>query len=88
LEKPTRIVPGRVYKYTIPIYPLGNVFLKGHRLRLTVSSSSFPRWLPNHNKFMLNNEAAPWTVARNTIYHDAQHPSVVILPIVAAKPID
>jgi putative CocE/NonD family hydrolase len=84
LEKPTRIVPGRIYKFAIPIYPVGNVFLKGHRLRLTVSSSSFPRWLPSHNKFMINNEAAPWTVARNTIYHDAQHPSALVLPIVAA----
>ena len=84
LEKPTPIVPGRAYKYSIPIYPVGNVFLKGHRLRLTVSSSSFPRWLPNHNKFMLDNEQAPWTTARNTIYHDPQHPSVLVLPVIPA----
>lgn len=84
LEQPTAIVPGRVYKYTIPIYPVGNVFKKGHRLRLTVSSSSFPRWLPNHNRFMFDNEQAPWTTAINTIYHDEQRPSVLIVPVIPA----
>ncbi len=84
LERPSEIVPGRVYMYTIPIYPVGNVFQKDHRLRLTVSSSSFPRWLPNHNKFMLDNEQAPWTTAINTIYHDAPRPSVLILPVLPA----
>ncbi|HWP85216.1 MAG TPA: CocE/NonD family hydrolase, partial [Terriglobia bacterium] len=84
LENPAPIVPGRIYKFTIPIYPVGNVFLKGHRIRLTVSSSSFPRWLVNHNKFSIDNEKAPWTTARNTVYHDAQRPSVLILPVIPA----
>src|SRR5581483_10760678 len=81
LERPTPIVPKQIYKLTIPIFPVGNVFLKGHRLRLTVSSSSFPRWLPNHNRFSINNEDAPWTNATNTLYHDAQHPSALIIPV-------
>jgi putative CocE/NonD family hydrolase len=82
LEEPTPIVPKRVYKLTIPIYPVGNVFLKGHRMRLTVSSSSFPRWLPNHNKFMEDNEKAPWTTTFNTIYHDTQRPSTLVVPVI------
>jgi predicted acyl esterase len=65
---------------------VGNVFLKGHRLRLTVSSSSFPRWLPNHNKYMVDNEEAPWVTAFNTVYHDAQRPSVLIVPVIPAGP--
>lgn len=85
LENPTPIVPGKVYKLTIPIYPVSNVFQKGHRLRLTVTSSSFPKYLPNHNKFMLDNEAAPWVTARNTVYHDPQRPSVLTVPFIPAK---
>jgi len=85
LENPTAIEPGKIYKLTIPIYPVSNVFLKGHRLRLTVSTSSFPKWLPGHNKFADNNEDAPWVHATNTFYHDAQHVSALIVPVIPAK---
>ncbi|MBI4446569.1 MAG: CocE/NonD family hydrolase [Acidobacteria bacterium] len=85
LEKPTPIQPGRVYKMTIPLYPISNLFKKGHRLRVTVTSSSFPKWMPNHNKFAKNNEEAPFTLAKNTLYHDAQRPSSIVLPVVPPK---
>ncbi|MBI4443609.1 MAG: CocE/NonD family hydrolase [Acidobacteria bacterium] len=85
LENPTPIEPGKGYKLTIPVFPISNVFFKGHRIRLTVTSSSFPRWLPNHNKFMLDNEEAPWVTAENTVYHDAQRPSVLIVPVILPK---
>jgi len=84
-SKPTPIKPGQIYKLTIPIYPVSDVFGKGHRLRLTVSSSSFPRWMPSHNKFNLNSEEAPYVAARNTIYHDAQRPSVLTVPVIPAR---
>ncbi len=41
--------------------------------------------MPNHNKFMLNNEQAPYVAARNTIYHDAQRPSVLMVPVIPAR---
>lgn len=82
LENPTPIEPGEVYKLTIPIFPISNVFKQGHRIRLTVSSSSFPKWMPNHNKFMLDNEKAPFVVAQNTVYLDAKRASVLTLPVV------
>ena len=85
LENPTAIEPGKAYKLTIPIFPVSNMFLKGHRLRLTVSSSSFPKWFVGHNKFAKNNEEAPWVHATNTIYHDGQHPSVLIVPVIPPK---
>ena len=87
LENPTPIIPGKIYKLTIAVFPLSNVFFKGHRLRLTVSSSSLPRYLPGHNKFLKNNQEdeAPWIVAHNTVYHDAQRPSVLIVPVVPNK---
>ena len=82
LENPTAIEPGKVYQLKIPIYPISNVFLRGHRLRLTVTSSSFPKWMPNHNKFMLDNEKAPWVTATNTIYHNEERPSVLTVPVI------
>jgi putative CocE/NonD family hydrolase len=82
LSEPSPIEPGRIYKLTIPIFPISNLFERGHRIRLTVSSSSFPRWMPNHNTFAPDNEQAPYVAATNTIYHDAQHPSALILPVV------
>ena len=47
--------------------------------------SNFPRYLQNRNKFMLNNEDAPFTVARNTLYHDAQRPAVLIVPVIPPR---
>src|SRR5262249_37481370 len=47
IENPTPIVPKRIYKLTIPIHPISNQFQKGHRLRLTVASSSFPKYMPS-----------------------------------------
>ncbi len=85
LERPTPISPGKVYKLTVPIHPVSNVFKKGHRLRLAVSSTSFPKYMPNHNKFAENNEEAPWVTARNTIYHDAKRPSALVVPVVTGK---
>ncbi|MBI4442793.1 MAG: CocE/NonD family hydrolase [Acidobacteria bacterium] len=84
LEKPTPIEPGKVYQLTIPIVPISNLFLKGHRLRLTVTSSSFPRYLPIRNKFALNSDETPIVVAENTIYHDSQYPSSLIVPVIPA----
>jgi len=85
LENPTAIEPRKVYKLTIPIYPISNVFLKGHRLRLTVSSSSFPKWLPIHNHFMLDNEQAPFVKATNTVYHDASRLSTLTVPVIPPR---
>ncbi len=85
LEAPTPIVPKRVYKLTVAIHPISNSFLKGHRLRLTVASSSFPKYMPSHNQFMQNNEDAPWNEALNTVYHDPQRPSVLTVPVIPSK---
>ncbi|MBI4481068.1 MAG: CocE/NonD family hydrolase [Acidobacteria bacterium] len=85
LENPTPIEPGKVYKLAISMFPMSNTFLKGHRLRLSVSSNSFPKWLPGHNKFSANNEEAPFATAINTVYLDAQRPSTLTVPVIPAK---
>ena len=81
-EKPEFMNPGEVYRFTIDMVATSNVFLKGHKLRLEVSSSNFPRFDRNLNT---GEEAAQGTrggKATNTIYHDHAHPSALVLPVV------
>jgi hypothetical protein len=85
LTDPTLIEPGKIYKYEIDLGVTGNVFLKGHRLRLEVSSSNFPRFDRNPNTghpIGLNTEMRP---ARQTIHHSAPYPSHLILPVIPAN---
>jgi predicted acyl esterase len=58
------------------------VFLKGHRIRLEVSSSNFPRFDRNLNTSKNASTDATMVKATNTILHDQQYPSALILPIV------
>ena len=81
-EKAELMKPGQIYKFTVDLWATANVFRKGHTLRLEVSSSNFPRFDKNLNtgdNAAVGGESIP---ATNTIYHDAEHPSVLILPIV------
>jgi uncharacterized protein len=84
-EQPTLMNPGQTYKLTIDLWSTSNVFRKGHRLRLEVSSSNFPRFDRNLNTGEDNATGRKPVAASNTIYHDAEHPSVLILPIVRAQ---
>lgn len=75
------IEPGRVYELTIEPFPTANVFKRGHRIRVDVSSSNFPRWDPNPNTgepLGRNRRTVP---ADNTIWHDAARPSRIVLPL-------
>jgi putative CocE/NonD family hydrolase len=74
--------PGRIYTLTIHLYPTSNLFAKGHRIRLDISSSNFPRFDLNPNTGETLNTSRRLAVATNTIYHDHEHPSHVILPII------
>jgi putative CocE/NonD family hydrolase len=76
------IVPGKVYEYKIDLWSTSNVFLKGHRIRLEVSSSNFPRFDRNLNTGKPASTDAAFVKATNTILHDAAHPSVLLLPVV------
>ena len=81
-EAPVLLTPGEIVPYTVELYPMSNVFLPGQRIRLTVTSSSFPKWYPNGNTGREMMEDRPGVVATNTIYHDAEHPSKVVLPVI------
>jgi uncharacterized protein len=76
--------PDRVYALTVDLWATANVFLPGHRIRLEVSSSSFPRLARNTNTGgEMASECLELSVpAVNRIFHDQQHPSHLILPII------
>lgn len=74
--------PGEVYLFMIEMYPTSLVFQKGHRIRLDISSSNFPRFDVNPNTGEPLNNSRRRAIARNTLYHDAQHPSHIVLPTV------
>jgi putative CocE/NonD family hydrolase len=81
-EAPSLLQPGETYEYEIDLWATSNVFKKGHRIRLDITSSNFPRWDRNPNTghdFGVDDELV---VAQQTILHDAEHPSHVVLPIV------
>jgi uncharacterized protein len=75
--------PGRPYEFTIEMYPTSILFRHGHRIRLDISSSNFPRFDVNPNTGEPLNDNRRWRVAENTIYFDPAHPSRILLPVVS-----
>lgn len=75
--------PGEVVSITIVLYPTANRFRKGHRIRLDVSSSNFPRFDVNPNTGEPLGRERSWSIARNTVFHDRSRPSHVTLPLVS-----
>ena len=81
-EKPELANPGEMVHITVDLWATSNVFLAGHKLRLEVSSSNFPRFDRNLNTGEEQARATRMIKATNVIYHDKAHPSALILPIV------
>jgi putative CocE/NonD family hydrolase len=82
LEKATLMKPGQIYKFRIELYPTSILFAKGHRVRVDISSSNFPRFDVNPNTGEPLNKNTKTAVATNTIYTDAEHPSNISLPLI------
>ena len=78
----TPLAPGQVYSLSIDLWATSNVFRAGHRIRLEVSSSNFPRFDRNLNTGEPAATSAKWASATNTILHDKAHPSALLLPVV------
>lgn len=74
--------PGKPYEFTIEMYPTSLLFKRGHRVRLDVSSSNFPRFDVNPNTAEPLNDNRRWQTATNTIFVDRAHPSKLILPVI------
>ncbi len=84
LETHEVVDPGRIYEYTITVFPTSNLFKKGHQIRLEISSSNFPHYDRNLNTGQPIGADGQMIVARQTVYHDAMHPSHIVLPIMPA----
>ena len=85
LEHPTPIEPGKVYPLSISLWATSMLFKAGHRVRLEVSSSNFPRYARNQNTGLPLGTSAKMATARQTVYHDAEHPSRLILPVIGPQ---
>jgi putative CocE/NonD family hydrolase len=81
-QRQTFLEPGQVYPCTIELYPTGNLFQAGHRMRLDISSSNFPRFDVNPNTGEPLGRSRMTRIAENTVYHNRQYPSHVVLPII------
>ncbi|QKR99488.1 CocE/NonD family hydrolase [Sphingomonas sp. CL5.1] len=81
-EHPQPLEPGKVHALTVRAFPTSNLFRAGHRIRIEVSSSNFPHFDVNPNSDWRVPDAPP-AVARNSVFVDRDHPSRIILPIVA-----
>lgn len=81
-EKAELMEPEQVYKFEIELYPTSNLFKQGHRIRVDVSSSNFPRLdvNPNTGEPLGLNQLTQTAI--NTVYHDSEHPSHILLPVV------
>ena len=82
LEKAELMRPGEIYEFTIRMYPTSNVFKAGHRIRLDISSSNFPRFDVNPNTGEPLNAHRRMVIATNTIYHDRARASHIVLPVI------
>lgn len=82
--EPKLMEPGAIHKLNLNMWATSNVFLPGHRIRLEVSSSNFPRFDRNSNTggTIANEKREEYKSATNRIFHDADHPSKLILPII------
>lgn len=77
--------PGEPAEHEIDLWSTSNVFLAGHRIRVQVTSSNFPRWDRNLNTGEPARTAVTMRAAQQTVFHDAERPSHIILPVVPAS---
>jgi hypothetical protein len=83
LERPELAKPGDVYEITIDAGPTSNVFLRGHRIRVEIASSNFPRFDRNLNTGRPNADETEVRIARQSVFHGGRYPSALLLPVVS-----
>jgi uncharacterized protein len=79
--RPAPVKPGTPVRITVDLWNTGHVFRKGHRIRLEVSSSNFPRYSRNLNTTELPETGSTIAVADQTVFHDARRPSRLLLSV-------
>jgi hypothetical protein len=83
-DEPQMLAPGEVAAITVAAFPTSNLFARGHRIRLDVSSSNFPHFDVNPNTGAPEGQGLERAIATNTLFVDRDRPSHVLLPIVPA----
>ena len=84
LRKPELAKPGEIYEISVPVGVTSNVFKSGHRIRVEISSSNFPRFDRNPNTGRLVADETELRLARQTIHYGRKRSSHLVLPIVPA----
>jgi uncharacterized protein len=82
IRTPRLVKPGMSIELTIDLWNTSHVFFKGHRLRVEISSSNFPRYSRNFNTGRQPETGAEIRKANQTIFHNRERPSRIVLPIV------
>jgi putative CocE/NonD family hydrolase len=79
----TLLEPGRTYAYDIDVGPISNVYRSGHRIRIEIASASFAEYDPNLNTGGPAADETAGVVVRQTVLHDGERASHVVLPVIA-----
>ncbi len=79
---PDLIEPGKSYRYEIDLWVTSNLFKSGHRIRVEISSSNFPRFNRNLNTGRALGSSSEMILATQTIYHGAERASHILLPVI------
>lgn len=82
LSKPEPLEPGRPYALTLDLLVTSNLFQQGHQIRLEIAGSNFPRFDRNPNTGEPAGTACVLRPAVQTVYHDAEHPTHLLLPVI------
>ena len=80
--RPTLLQPDTVTKFTIDLWATSHVFLAGHRIRVEISSSNFPRFDRNLNTGDDQATSSRFQIASQTVFHDSRYPSHIVLPVI------
>jgi putative CocE/NonD family hydrolase len=80
-ERPALMTPGQRYRIRVAAFPTANLFKRGHRIRLDVSSSNFPHFDLNLNTGAPEGKGLEMRVATNRVFVDKEHASRVVLPV-------
>jgi putative CocE/NonD family hydrolase len=83
-ESEELLTPEKIYEFYVDLWSTSNTFLKGHRIRIEVSSSNFPKYDRNPNTGHKFGEDTEMVVAHQKVFHDANHASYVMLPLIPA----
>jgi putative CocE/NonD family hydrolase len=81
-SEPRLLQPGQIYELHLDLWATSNLFKAGHRIRLEVSSSNFPRFDRNTNTGGTIETETDFVQVVNRVYHDSAHPSYLVLPII------